>query len=139
MKLRAPLLALLCLLAGAVSAHEVRPAYLELRQTGTETYDVLWKVPARGDDLRFGLYVELPAETVNLTEPRGEFFGGSFIERWSARRPGGLDGATIHIAGLSATRTDVLVRVERSDGTTQVGRVTPDVPDFVVTAAASSF
>ena len=26
------------------SAHEVRPAYLELRQTGTDTYDVLWKV-----------------------------------------------------------------------------------------------
>ena len=61
MKLRALLLALLCLLAGAASAHEVRPAYLELRQTGAETYDVLWKVPARGDDLRFGLYVELPA------------------------------------------------------------------------------
>ena len=51
MKLRALLLALLCLLAAAVSAHEVRPAYLELRQTGAETYDVLWKVPARGDDL----------------------------------------------------------------------------------------
>jgi len=32
----------------------------------------------------------------------------------------------------------VLVRIERLDGTTQVGRVTPDAPDFVVTAAASS-
>jgi hypothetical protein len=138
MKLRA-MLALLCLLAGVASAHEVRPAYLELRQTGAETYDVLWKVPARGDDLRFGLYAELPAGTVNLTEPRGEFLGGSFVERWSARRPGGFDGATIHVVGLSATRTDVLVRVERQDGTTQVGRVTPDAPDFVVTAAASAF
>ena len=39
-------------LANAASAHEVRPAYLELRQTGASTYDVLWKVPARGDDMR---------------------------------------------------------------------------------------
>ena len=45
----------------SVSAHEVRPAYLELRQTGTETYDVLWKVPARGDNMRLGIYVEFPS------------------------------------------------------------------------------
>ena len=43
------------------SAHEVRPAYLELRQTGPETYDVLWKVPGQGENLRLGIYVELPA------------------------------------------------------------------------------
>ena len=43
------------------SAHEVRPAYLELRQTGTDTYDVLWKVPARGDNMRLGIYVEFPS------------------------------------------------------------------------------
>ena len=38
--------------AGGASAHEMRPAYLELRQTGPETYDGLWKVPARGEDQR---------------------------------------------------------------------------------------
>jgi len=42
------------------AAHEVRPAYLQIRQTGLDTYDILWKVPARGDNLRLGLYVELP-------------------------------------------------------------------------------
>ena len=30
------------LLSGVVRAHEVRPAYLQLRQTGPETWDVLW-------------------------------------------------------------------------------------------------
>ena len=43
-----------------VSAHEVRPAYLEIHQTGTDTYDVLWKVPARGDNMRLGIYVRVP-------------------------------------------------------------------------------
>ena len=52
-----PLLLLLAVAvaAGGTSAHEMRPAYLELRQTGPETSDVLWKVPARGEDQRFGL------------------------------------------------------------------------------------
>ena len=54
----------------AASAHEVRPAYLELRQTGTETYDVLWKVPARGDNMRLGIYVEFPSDTTNVTTPQ---------------------------------------------------------------------
>jgi hypothetical protein len=38
----------------------LRPADLELRQKDAETFDVLWKVPALGEDLRFGLCVELP-------------------------------------------------------------------------------
>jgi len=61
------------LLLGCSSAfaHEMRPAYLELRETKAETYDVLWKVPGRGDNLRLGLYVEFPADCKNLTEPRG--------------------------------------------------------------------
>jgi len=129
------LLVFLLLAASAgVFAHEVRPAYLELKQTGPETYDVFWKVPGRGEDLRLGLYVELPAGTTNLTEPRASFVNSAFAERWSIKRTGGLTGGTIHIAGLSATMTDVLVRVERRDGTTQVIRLTPSAPSFVVEA-----
>jgi len=59
----------------------------------------------------------------------------AFIERWTVQRPGGLAGATIHIAGLSATATDVLMRLERLDGTTQVTRLTPSTPSFVVESA----
>jgi hypothetical protein len=40
-------------------AHELRPGYLEVRQTGPETFAVLWKVPAR-DNLRLGLYLSFP-------------------------------------------------------------------------------
>jgi hydrogenase/urease accessory protein HupE len=118
-----------------VQAHEVRPAYLELRQTGAETYDVLWKVPGRGDNMRLGLYVEFPADCKNVTEPRGTMINNALAERWTVQRAGGLNGGTIHIAGLSATMTDVLVRLERLDGTTQVTRLTPSAPSFVVEAA----
>jgi hypothetical protein len=45
-RLMLALLLVLALGAGA-SAHEVRPAYLELTETAAGTYDMLWKVPAR--------------------------------------------------------------------------------------------
>ena len=132
------ILILLAVIAARVSAHEVRPAYLEMRQTGAETYDVLWKVPARGDNLRLGLYVELPAGCTNVTEPRASLANSAFTERWTVQCPGGLTGGTIHIAGLSTTMTDVLVRLERLDGTTQVTRLTPAAPSFEVAAAAKA-
>ena len=131
-------LALACL-ATPAWAHEARPGYLELKQTGEETYDVLWKVPARGADQRLGIYVRFPDETVETGEHRGRFVGGAFVERWSVRHPGGLADQTIHIDGLRATLTDVLVRVERLDGTTLVDRVAPSEPSVVLVASPSLF
>ncbi len=117
-------------------AHEVRPGYLELRQTGPEIYDVLWKVPARGD-LRLGLYVRLP-ENCQPTTPIAHYgTEGAFLERWTIRCAGRLAGRTIAIEGLSTTLTDVLVRLEQSDGTTQVERLTPDSSSVIVQAAPS--
>jgi hypothetical protein len=113
----------------------VRPAYLELKQTAPETYQVFWKVPGRGEDLRLGLYVELPAGSMNASSPRAAMVNNAFTERWTVTRAGGLTGGTIHIAGLTATTTDVLVRLERLDGTTQITRLTPSAPSFVVEAA----
>jgi hypothetical protein len=53
-------------------------------------------------------------------------------------RARGLSRGTIHISGLSATAVDVPVRLERLDGTTQVTRLTPSAPSFVVAAAADA-
>src|SRR6476620_1695156 len=119
----------------SASAHEVRPAYLQLHQTGTETYDVLWKVPARGDNMRLGIYVEFPSGTTRVTLPQTTFANDASTERWSVKRPGGLTGEEIQIDGLAATMTDVLVRIENLDHTTQVARLTPSSPSLVVSAA----
>jgi HupE / UreJ protein len=126
---------LFLLFVSSAFAHEVRPAYLELRQTGPGTYAALWKVPGQGENMRLGLYVELPAGCTNVTAPRASMANNAFTERWTVKRAGGLTGGTIHIAGLTATMTDVLVRMERLDGTTQVTRLTPSAPSFVVEAA----
>lgn len=113
-------------------AHEVRPAYLEMIQQDAETWDLLFKVPAAGEDLRFGLYLELPADVQRVGPPTGGFSGRAHVERSTIKRPGGLDGAEIAVDGLSATLTDVLVRLERLDGSGQMLRLKPDSPSFVV-------
>jgi hydrogenase/urease accessory protein HupE len=116
-------------------AHEVRPAYLELRQTGPETYDALWKVPGQGENLRLGLYVVFPDGCTNVNATRSSMVNNAFTERWTVKCPGGLAGSTIHIAGLTTTMTDVLVRLQQLDGRTQVTRLPPSAPSFVVEAA----
>ncbi len=128
---------LCCGLPGSVQAHEVRPGYLELRQIDAESYQVLWKVPARGDR-RLGLYVGLP-ENCTGTPPGSRFAGGAYIERWQMTCAGGLVGGTVAIEGLAATRTDVLARVQRLDGTTQTVRLTPGDSTFTVAAAAGTW
>jgi len=106
-----------------------------LRQLDGPTYDLLWKVPARGD-LRLGLYVRLP-ESCKPSESGTHFADGAYIERARLRCDGGLVGKRIAIDGLEATRTDVLVRIERADGTTQTVRLTPEDTAFTVVAAQS--
>jgi hypothetical protein len=134
MRRTARLLALLLAsVAPGAHAHEVRPGYLQVQEVSRENFDIVWKVPANGE-YRLGIYVRLPAECGGRPT-QGSFAGGAFVERWNARCPGGLVGKTIGIDGLSATRTDVLARVERLDGTTQTVRLTPEHTSFEVTAA----
>ncbi|MGZ4965248.1 MAG: HupE/UreJ family protein [Limisphaerales bacterium] len=133
------ILTLLLFACGICSAlaHEVRPAYLEIQERTTDTYDVLWKVPGLGDQLRLALYVEMPDGSAIVGESRAIFVNNAFIERWTVKREGGLTGGSIRISGLDATLTDALVRIQRLDGSIQVTRLTPSSPSFVVEPAPS--
>jgi len=116
-------------------AHEVRPGYLELRQTAADTYDLLFKLPALGEEFRLALYVTLPDDAKDVVAPRALFAAGAYVERRTIRRSGGLVGQSIAVEGLSSTFTDVMVRIEDLAGTTQAERLTPTKASFVVKAA----
>lgn len=137
MKVFAYLTIILALTLGTidiVQAHEVRPGYLQIKQVDALTYDLLWKIPAKGDR-RIGLYVRLPGYCRN-SETTSSFSGDAYIERWRTACEGGLKDRTIVIDGLEATRTDVLARVEQSNGHTQTVRLTPSQPEFKVMGTA---
>jgi hydrogenase/urease accessory protein HupE len=128
-------LLVLCSLAGLARADVFRPAYLEVRELGSERYEVLWKVPAQDGDTRLALSVVMPAGTQTTTEPRYLFGNNAITERWQVRRAGGFAEQTIRISGRATGVTDVIARIQREDGTSQTERLPIDKPEFVVKAS----
>ena len=116
-------------------AHESRPAYLQLTISEPDGVRLLFKVPALGN-LRLGLYPRLPDNCDRLGDPLTTLENNAFTERAQYRCKGGLWGKSVGMDGLSSTLTDVLVRVERADGSTQLTRMTPAAP--VITVEAST-
>jgi len=116
---------------GPAVAHEVRPAYLEIRETSSDLFDVLWKVPAKGDQ-RLALHLAWPEDVRHVIPVGASLEDGAYLEWARIQRPGGIPGTLIRVDGLESTITDVLVRVEYLDGSTQVTRLTPDRPSFEV-------
>jgi hydrogenase/urease accessory protein HupE len=121
----------LLLTPAILSAHEMRPAYLQITETAPEVYDIIWKVPARGDK-RLSLYVRFAEDVEIVSQPVGGMTGGAYIERWCIRRPGGLAGTPVVIDGLAATYTDALVRVSLRDLEPQSILLKPENPSFIV-------
>ena len=124
------------IIGSSAMAHELRPAYLDMRETATNEFAVLWKVPAL-DDLRLGLYVRLPDVCKAKTETVRTIHDGAYFERWSVACPNGLKGQEIVIDGLRSTVTDALARIEYRDGTKQIARFTPEKPTLLVASGQS--
>ena len=124
------------IIGSSAMAHELRPAYLDMRETATNEFAVLWKVPAL-DDLRLGLYVRLPDVCKAKTETVRTIHDGAYFERWSVACPNGLKGQEIVIDGLRSTVTDALARIEYRDGTKQIARLTPEKPTLLVASGQS--
>ena len=122
---------LLLLLMPTVHADEYRPAYLELTQTSENDFDMLWKVPAKGKK-RLILNVVLSPDVTTTSDVRAVFIGGAYIERSTINRLGGLTASKIRIQGLERVSTDVLVRIQRLDGTSETARLNATSTSFVV-------
>ena len=130
----AALLALAALaFAHPAAAHEVRPAYLEIDQTGPAAYAVIWKQPTLGDvaihltpHLSNGWLERAPADQYAAA--------GYLIRTWKIAAPGRapLAGQTVSIEGLSDTITDVYVRVRLSHGQGVDAIVRPEAPTMTI-------
>jgi len=129
--MKRPVLMLILVLAmlggSAVFAHEARPGYLELRETGPDTYSFLWKKPA-GGEVEIQIAPVIPKECQLATPDRQQLSPGAFIVRGMLTCRGGLVGKTIVIEGLDATITDVLVRLHHADGRLESHLLRPVTP-----------
>ena len=96
-------------------AHETRPAYLEIKESSPNLYDVVWRAPVNAG-MRLPIVLQLPADAKNVTAPTTQELTDSLVERRVIGIPTGLAGKRIDFVGLQGTITDVLVRVELLDG-----------------------
>jgi hydrogenase/urease accessory protein HupE len=120
-------------------ADEFRPAYLQLTQVDARDWDVLWKVPAIDEDTTLKLRPAFPAEVAAVGGMHRNFANGAVVQRWRIRAEGGLAGKAIDFPDLPTTRVEVLVRLVRLDGTTQLARLQPADPRFVVADSPGQF
>lgn len=135
-RLLASLLLTLLVAAGA-QAHEVRPAYLQIDQTGTDRYSVIWRTPLLSG-APLPVVLTLPGDARTLTGPGKQEMPGSTIERRMIEVPGGLAGKRIDFLGLEATITDVLARIT-IEGVTATTMVRPSEPWLDIQAKQGPF
>lgn len=117
-------------------AHEVRPAYLELRELQSGEFAVLWKTPMRGE-LRLALKPVFSESVKNETPITTRESGSAAVQTWRISTKEPLRGQSLRIQGLDATMTDALVRIEFTDGTGWLHRLTPQEPVATIPARQS--
>jgi hydrogenase/urease accessory protein HupE len=109
-------------------AHEIRPAYLELRETAPGQFSVVWRTPVMSG-MRLPVALKLPGDVQNLRDPVVQEMPDSLVERrWVMAGPNGLAGKRIEFPGLQLTITDVLVRFEMLNGAKGTVIVRPSQP-----------
>ncbi len=132
-------LALLLLVGGAtVRAHELRPGFLELRETAPGTYRLLWKSPAGGESPIHVVPI-LPRDCRLATGSPQQLTPGAPVVRGTLECPGSIQGRTIAIDGLASTTVDVIVRVHHADGRLESHLLKPIEPRVTLGASTTAW
>lgn len=130
---------LLFIFVQPVSADVFKPAYLQLKQTADDSYEVMWKVPALVAGTALKVEPLFPQGTQIIGKPSKIILSGALVQRWQVLVPGGLEGKPVVFKNLQNTGIDVLVRVERMDGSEQIKRILPVEQSFTLKPSPGSW
>ena len=115
-------------LSSMAFAHESQPGSLELKQLGSNRYEVIWRAPiyyGRPHPAR----LQLPDNWQTVGEPTVKQLPDSALHRRIVTVEGAsINGSVIRFPGLEATITDVFVRISRLDGSKATLIVRPTRP-----------
>jgi hypothetical protein len=99
----AALLILMAAMGGEAQSHEVRPAFLDMKEIAAGHFKVLWKVPAMGQR-RLSLNLRLPEGCRDETAPTAVADDNYVISRSAVTCKGGLTGQSIGVEGQPGSR-----------------------------------
>jgi len=119
---------LLTLFSIVVIADEMRPALVQINQVDDNHYQILWKVPARGEmKLKLSLIIDGHQPP---TTRESYFIEGSYIERWQIERADGVQGLQVRVIQPGSKLTDIIIRYESLQGEMVTGRINASHPSF---------
>lgn len=118
-------------------AHEVRPALVQIRETGPTAYEVVWKRPVVGD-MALRLVPHLSGGALEKPPTLEQAAPGYVTRVWRVRDGPPLEGQVLEVEGLSQSVTDVIVRVTARDGRTLDHVLKPAQPKFTLSLAPAA-
>jgi len=121
-----------------VQADEIRPAYLEIKESQVQQYNFLLKLPVKGGNA-LPITIDLPQNCTTSIEPRTYRGNGAVLNQWSMTCSKGIHGETLALKGLAESNTDVLLRLEFLNTTSQSVLLTPSKTSYTIEKEASSF
>ncbi len=118
------LLLLIAVWSTAAHADDMRPGYLEIRETAPLNYAINWKAP-----IKVGKVVpSFPADCRSIGQPQRSLETAALLARWNVACARGLAGREVRLAGLESTPVDALLRYQSLSGEVQAARLTPSQP-----------
>jgi len=118
-------LILICLFAGTCYGHEMRPAFLQVNQVSETEFQVIWKVPRRGD-MVIRLRPVFPEADLLEPERLPQPAEGAMLYTYRLESQKALAGQPISIEGLERTMIDVLVQVNYLESGSSTLLLKPD-------------
>lgn len=118
----------LMMLSFGINADEMRPALVQIDQVDNSHYQVLWKVPARGEmKLKLSLLIDGRQPPIKR---ESYFVSGSYVERWQIERAEGMKGLHIGVNQSRSKLTDIIIRYQSLKGEVVTGRINAQKPSF---------
>ena len=130
MKILKVVLLFLFLSVSSSFADEIRPCYLQVKTIDKHDYDAVFKIPAKHRKLIKTLHVEFDEGTKKNDKLPLVLVDGSYIKHYQLQTTKPLTNTSLHIKGLSASSSEVLLRVIDENANVVSHSISPNKPSY---------
>jgi hydrogenase/urease accessory protein HupE len=122
---------LLLIISARANADELRPGYMALTQKSTQIWQLSWKLPMKGGLTPVSAPL-LPNGCLLIGNPVRVIANGAVETRSDVKCLAQVSGKKIGMSAMTASQTDILVRVAPLDRPVQALRLTAATPTAVI-------
>lgn len=139
MKILKVILLFLFLSVTSSFADELRPCYLQVKSIDKNNYDVILKIPAKHKKLLNSLHVEFDADIKKENNVDAVLVDDFYIKHFQVKTENTLKDTSVHINGLSASSSEILLRVIDENGFAISDSISPNNPSYTFVGEPSRY